>query len=679
MKSIYFELAAVLSVCLIIPAAAQEWSWYLNRDILNPSGVYSTDYCSPFLYDMEGDGDLDLILGCGDGTVELYINDGFPETEHWILDEDYFDGLTFDYAVIPTMGDFDGDDSLELVLGFRDWIDPADSLRVYRNRGTQQEPQWHELTGFFNFSTTGYTDQEFVDWDSDGDFDLMLGDVQQGYRFYRNTGEDGEPFWELDSLITSLLPSPWDLMAFEGFDIADFNSDGYNDIIFAYESYESISFILAKFNEGTNEIPDYTSSGFWFTDTSDNRNTISVGDIDTDGDLDFINGNETPLLFYYANEGNSESPEFSTNSRIKIGPFFIKNGLDLAFFDRDNDNDLDFAVFIHFLLLPGGGHIIYPTSYVNLGTPTDPDFMYISWFPWWYAEYTDMAWTHGDLDGDGWRDLVCSFHGYLRTFWNIPNSDFEQDDTVFDDIEIDVRHPELADLDSDGDLDLFVIDTMANELTAFENVGTPQEPEWSQRHEWTDGLDLSAAFVRTARLDEDELPDLVLLVDNHLRGYLNIGNLDDPDFQYFPEIFEGWQDYDVYYFDVADLDGDNDDDIVLDDNGIILFLENQSTLDVDDYVTKPDDYSQLSNYPNPFNSSTTISFSLPEGGQVKLGIYDLTGRMVKILLADRIDAGAHSVTWGGKNNAGQAVSSGVYFYKLNSEGYSDTRRMLLLK
>ncbi len=92
----------------------------------------------------------------------------------------------------------------------------------------------------------------------------------------------------------------------------------------------------------------------------------------------------------------------------------------------------------------------------------------------------------------------------------------------------------------------------------------------------------------------------------------------------------------------------------------------------------PDSY-HFSNYPNPFNRSTTISFSLPEKGGVRLDIYDIAGRLVKNLINERMDAGEHSVVWDGTNSAGLAVSSGVYFYKLYSEGYTETRRMLLLK
>lgn len=107
-----------------------------------------------------------------------------------------------------------------------------------------------------------------------------------------------------------------------------------------------------------------------------------------------------------------------------------------------------------------------------------------------------------------------------------------------------------------------------------------------------------------------------------------------------------------------------------------ILNEMTSISDVD--LDVPKSFS-LSNYPNPFNASTAISFSLPDRGNAKLAIYDIAGRRVRTLIDDIIDAGGHSVVWNGRNSAGQVVSSGVYFYKLNSEGYTDTKRMLLLK
>lgn len=83
---------------------------------------------------------------------------------------------------------------------------------------------------------------------------------------------------------------------------------------------------------------------------------------------------------------------------------------------------------------------------------------------------------------------------------------------------------------------------------------------------------------------------------------------------------------------------------------------------------------ELANYPNPFNPTTTISFSLPEASYVSLKVYNSLGQEVATLLDERRDAGTHRVTW----DAG-SCASGVYFYRLTTRDFTDTRKMLLMK
>ncbi len=85
------------------------------------------------------------------------------------------------------------------------------------------------------------------------------------------------------------------------------------------------------------------------------------------------------------------------------------------------------------------------------------------------------------------------------------------------------------------------------------------------------------------------------------------------------------------------------------------------------------------NHPNPFNPSTMISFTLPRNGTVGLAIYDVTGRRVRSLVSDDLDAGSHVVRWDGRNEVGQRAASGMYFYKLEAGGSTLTRKMLLVK
>ena len=85
------------------------------------------------------------------------------------------------------------------------------------------------------------------------------------------------------------------------------------------------------------------------------------------------------------------------------------------------------------------------------------------------------------------------------------------------------------------------------------------------------------------------------------------------------------------------------------------------------------------NYPNPFNPSTTISYSIPTDGNVELIVYNIRGQKVKTLVKGTQPAGVYNVTWNGKDENGRSVSSGVYFYKLRSSGKTAVKKMLLLK
>jgi hypothetical protein len=93
----------------------------------------------------------------------------------------------------------------------------------------------------------------------------------------------------------------------------------------------------------------------------------------------------------------------------------------------------------------------------------------------------------------------------------------------------------------------------------------------------------------------------------------------------------------------------------------------------------PMSYALEQNYPNPFNPSTTIRFDLPEAGNVVLTVYNVAGQEVARLADESLGAGSYIVEWDGRDMNGQLVSSGVYLYKLKSGGYTDTKRMMLMK
>jgi hypothetical protein len=85
------------------------------------------------------------------------------------------------------------------------------------------------------------------------------------------------------------------------------------------------------------------------------------------------------------------------------------------------------------------------------------------------------------------------------------------------------------------------------------------------------------------------------------------------------------------------------------------------------------------NFPNPFNPVTTISYNLAAAGDVQLQVYNTRGQLVKTLVAEHQDAGEHSVTWFGGDDAGNRTGSGIYFYRIQTGTFTDTKKMILLK
>ncbi len=91
------------------------------------------------------------------------------------------------------------------------------------------------------------------------------------------------------------------------------------------------------------------------------------------------------------------------------------------------------------------------------------------------------------------------------------------------------------------------------------------------------------------------------------------------------------------------------------------------------------DFRLEQNYPNPFNPTTTIQYRLPETANIKVEIYNVLGRKLRTLVSKKQSAGTHSVVWDGRDDTGKLVGNGVYFYKLSSGKFNQTRKMILMK
>jgi hypothetical protein len=113
---------------------------------------------------------------------------------------------------------------------------------------------------------------------------------------------------------------------------------------------------------------------------------------------------------------------------------------------------------------------------------------------------------------------------------------------------------------------------------------------------------------------------------------------------------------------------------------VIEWMNNDADTNITDGGHPPAfKYRLEQNYPNPFNPSTTFRFGMREKAHVSIKIYDVAGRLVRVLVDDVRDAGPHSVQWRGRNDRGSLVSSGIYFARMESGDFRKVRKIVLLQ
>jgi len=93
----------------------------------------------------------------------------------------------------------------------------------------------------------------------------------------------------------------------------------------------------------------------------------------------------------------------------------------------------------------------------------------------------------------------------------------------------------------------------------------------------------------------------------------------------------------------------------------------------------PSGYSLEQNYPNPFNPNTVIRYQMPVTSRARIEVFNILGATVRVVFDGLAPAGENEVVWDGRDDAGQPTASGVYFYRLTADNYTETKKMMLLK
>ncbi len=672
----------------------------------NPFEGIDVGYVSvPILADIDGDGDLDLVVGENDGTLKYYQNTGTtsnPAYEVKTGDSNPFNGIDVGNTASPTLADIDGDGDLDLVVGERDG-----TLKYYQNTGTTSNPAYEVKTGdsnpFNGINVGDFSRPTLADIDGDGDLDLVVGEADGTLKYYQNTGTTSNPAYEAKT---------GDDNPFNGIDVgdsskptlADIDGDGDLDLVVG----ESDGTLKYYQNTGTTSNPAYEAN----IGDDNPFNGIDVGrysapvlaDIDGDGDLDLVVGKYDGTLKYYYNQqpssvdGQAPTPTATnswTLSNIPAGQSAFKTGdvisLTLTMSETLKLNNTtgskvviagkDFVLDKTASTTAGDKKLVFkysvqagdsiavtdfdidnPTSDITLNNITDvvgnapvftADRVVLSKIE--YIEKTgsgnnpfegiDVGYVSvpilADIDGDGDLDLVVGEdYGTLKYYQNTgttSNPAYEAKtggDNPFDGIDVgDYSAPVLADIDGDGDLDL-VVGEGNGTLKYYQNTGTTSNPAYEAKTGDSNpfnSIDVGDVSEPTlADIDGDGDLDLVVGKDDGtLKYYQNTGTTSNPAYEAKTGGSNPFNGIDVGNISVptlADIDGDGDLDLVMGEgNGTLKYYQNTGTTSNPAYEVKTGDSNPFNGIDVGYSSRPTLADIDGDGDlDLVVGKYDGT-------------------------------------------------------
>ncbi len=525
----------------------------------------------------------------------------------------------------------------------------------------------------------------FGDFDNDGDLDLYLANDFGINALYLNKGDD--TFEDITD--AAGVKGAIDIIGGEevpngfGVALADYDNDGYLDI---YAVNLGGGNILYR-NSGDGTFVDSSAEA----DVKAGTGIQGAGraavfsDFNNDGKLDLyaINGYEKLSFFYL----NSDSGFHDATNEAGIGE--LEHGAGVAFGDYDNDGDMDLYV----TNLDSTQSVPLPNVlYRNNGKGVFEDVTAEAGLV--FEEYSLGA-VFGDLDNDGHLDLYVVTNGGLNILYR------NNGDGTFTDVTASAgvgdegwgSNAALGDIDNDGYLDIY----LANTASFYDEMG---DTDVLYRNNGGDNHWLQLQLLGT--------PSNCAAIG--ARVTVSAGNL------YQVREVSGGRGHDqdslivsfgLGTYEVADTvevmwpSGEVQKLTDLPADQRVVIEERPASVQPHDrYISAWGKIKQADtdssgemlnsvfssavgqNYPNPFNPETWIPYQLSRSSSVVISIYSSTGQLVKQLDMGHQSAGTYlerqkAAYWDGTNTAGEGMSSGVYFYHIQTDGFTDIRKMLL--
>jgi hypothetical protein len=458
---------AILALAAALCAAQAQRAEALSPFFLDPSHPFGLSDLGvgprPVFADLDGDGDLDALVGTYNLGIVFFENTGtrrVPDFAPYATNPFGIAGVGL--LAVPALADIDGDGDLDLFSGSF-----AGDIQFFENTGSASAPAFGAAsTGAFGISSVpAYSAPSFADLDGDGDLDALVGELEGHVVLFPNTGTATAPAFGAGS------SDPFGLPALIGIVVPNFvDIDGDGDL----DALSGTAFGNTVFSEnaGTATNPAFVGdvgSPFGLV-AQPLAARPGFADLDADGDLDAVIGDISGALLFYRNSGTRAEPAFRPASQA-FGLASVSQGApDLG--DLDGDGDLD--------VLSGASDGSLGFS-ENTGTKTSPRFAASTPSPFGLASagaYSTPAF--GDLDGDGDLDLLvgdATGAGFLLFFENTgtaaaPAFGAAQTDPFCAGSLGDRPSPAFLDLDEDGDLDL-MIGYDDGRLDFCRNEGTP--------------------------------------------------------------------------------------------------------------------------------------------------------------------------------------------------------------